>query len=89
MHRVQGKCIIIRGRSSLNYIDLFSILTVTFDFLGFSPHFLDLEFVIQVQYFMFLKDMKIEHAFDLKMTGKNALGKFNQTKTQNKTKKKL
>lgn len=36
---------------------------------------------------MFLKDMKIEHAFDLKMTGKNALGKFNKkTPKQNKKK---
>lgn len=75
MHRVQGKCIIIRGKSSLNYIDLFSVLTVaiwiTFVFLGFSPHSVDLEkFVIQVQYFMFLEDMKIKHAFDLKMRGK-------------------
>lgn len=75
MHRVQGKCIIIRGKSSLNYIDLFSVLTVanwiTFVFLGFSPHSVDLEkYVIQVQYFMFLEDMKIKHAFDLKMRGK-------------------
>lgn len=88
MHRVQGKCIIIRGKSSLNYIDLFSVLTVanciTFVFLGFSPHSVDLEkFVIQVQYFMFLEDMKIKHAFYLKMRGKNALGKYKKTTLKN------
>lgn len=36
---------------------------------------------------MFLKDMKIEHAFDLKMTGKNALGKFNKKTPKTKQKK--
>lgn len=37
---------------------------------------------------MFLKDMKIKHAFDLKMTGKNALGKLNKKTPPKHNKKK-